>query len=276
MLPKTIDFSLNVRGMPNDIIRIACVDCTIAEFSEMEAILNPLDFEYNNRGISIRTEQLDWIFNEIKEDTDTLFFFNKTRIILHEAKIRNFLKDGGSVMLLSDLAQSDVDGPVGSLFNLTWGAPTGSPPRTFHDIYDAKNISHFIAKYYANLTGKYLENVPSDTFSAFNANSIIAVGDTKTIIRNTGTRAFVRANFDIEKSWGRSVWFSDYTRLNHNDSDTRTIDNALKASLMWASGEYYSMDTVKKYPAPVHFKSSIIIYDTDTYIFELIVWRAFF
>ncbi len=273
MLPKTVDFSLNVKGIPNDIIRVSCVDCSVGQLSEMEAIFNPLDFEYSNRKISIRTERLDLVMENIREDTDTLFFFDKTKVVQHEAKIRDFLKSGGSVILLSDLAESDVNGPIGSIFNLSWSG-RGTSPGTFYDIYDGRNLSHFVAKYYANISGKYLENVQADTFTFYGSN-MVALNDKRTIV-NSMPVAYVRTNFDIENYDGRSVWFADYIRLNHNTTTTKATDDLLKASLMWASGESYSLDTIKKTPAPVHFKSSIIINDGDTYIFELIVWRAFF
>ena len=40
-----------------------------------------------------------------------------------------------------------------------------------------QNISYSVAKYYANISGKNLENVPSDVFSAFNAITSIALAN---------------------------------------------------------------------------------------------------
>ena len=45
---------------------------------------------------------------------------------------------------------------------------------------------------------------------------------------------------------------------------------------MWASGEKFKLDIIKKEPAPVNFRTGILVFDKDVYTVELIVWRIYF
>lgn len=275
MLSKTIDFSLEVRGIPNGIIYIACVDCTDTEKGELLKILNTTEFQYRGRNISVRVEQLQLAINPIPSDTNILFFFDKTKIPAYQSSISAFLKSGGSVFLLSDLAQADVEGVIGNVFNLTWAGIADPGDTRFDDIYNASKVSHFAAKYYANTTGRNLPDILTESFSVFNNNGVAAAGDDKNIAVEQG-RAFVRADPAAVNGTGRTVWFSDYLRTDHSNGPTRRVDNLTKATIMWASGERFRLDVVEKTPAPVHFKTSVFVFDEDTYIADLIVWRIFF
>lgn len=278
MLPKTVDFSITVRGIPNDIIRVACVDCSAGDLSEMQTILAPVDFNYNSRNISIRTEALAWTLNDLNEETDVLFFFDSTRVILYQSKIRNFLDSGGSVVLLSDIPnQNNLTTPIATIFNLTWQSGSSGSPGTFYDIYNSRNNSHYIAKYFASVNGTYPENIASRQFTVFHSSNINLSRDMRDAIQDNGLKfAFARAVSGAYNNHGRAVWINDYTRLNHGLAATKGTDQLVKAAVMWASGESYSMDDLPKQPPPVNFKSSILVYDGDLYIFELRIWRAFF
>jgi len=46
MLPKTVDFSIEVSGIPGKTINIVCVDCNQANMDDLSAILDPRDFSY--------------------------------------------------------------------------------------------------------------------------------------------------------------------------------------------------------------------------------------
>ncbi|HLC67652.1 MAG TPA: hypothetical protein VJI12_02095 [archaeon] len=271
LLPGTVDFSINVRGIPNDIIRVACVDCSSAAMNEFALILNGTEFKYNGRPISIRPETIDLASNDIKDGTNVLFFFDKTKIQTYRVKEEAFIRGGGSVFLLSNLNQTDVTGYMGGIFNLTW-AGAASQNAVFYGT--TENVSHFVAKYYANITSRNLGDI-ADTFTVFGSNGV--ANDRKTVIVGVdGIRSYVRANYEVNRTTGRAVWFSDYTRSDHSNANTAAIDRLLKATLMWASGESYSMDTAKKVAAPQHFTSEIEIFDKDSYIFEITVWRIFF
>ncbi|MFA4819995.1 MAG: hypothetical protein WC613_03500 [Candidatus Aenigmatarchaeota archaeon] len=276
MLPQTVDFSLEVSRTVNDIINIVCVDCTNDDVNELKVILNPLDFSYKERNISIRVQPLAMATNSVPADTNILFFFNKVLIKTYESKINSTLSNGGSVVLLSDLTQQDVQGTIGTMFNLTW-LGTSSSTAEFDDVYDGSKVSHYVARYYANNFKKNLPDIAADTFT-FHYSSVRTENDLKNIAKTPGpnSNAFVRANYDIVNSNGRSVWISDYTRTDHNDISTKATDNLTKASVMWASGEKFKLDMTKKYPAPVNFRTGIIVFDGDVYAVELIVWRIYF
>jgi hypothetical protein len=210
--------------------------------------------------------------SKIPEDTNILFFFDKTKISTYGMKINVFLENGGSVVLLSDLTQNDVNGTLASIFNLTWTGNTGQPGK-LDDIYNASKLSHYIARYYANISVRHLANTEGDTFVAFSPTGVGVNNDNRDIIKTDNGRLYARGNIN---GTGRTLWFSDYNRADHSENNTRMVDRLFKSSIMWASGERFNLDLIKKTPAPVHFKSSIFVYDEDTYIVELTIWRIFF
>jgi len=271
LLQTTVDFSISVRGIPNDIIRVACVDCSSAAMNELSLILNRTEFEYNNRHVSIRTETVNLGSEDVKDGTNLLFFFDKTKVETYRVKAEMFMKNGGNLFLLSNVNQADADGYIGGIFNLTW-VGAASQDAVFYSNYE--NVSHFVAKYYANISGQNIGDL-DDVFTVFASNGIGS--DRKTVVAGIdGVRAYVRANYEVNRTAGRAVWFSDYTRSDHTNANTIAVDKLLKAALMWASGEHYSMDVVKKTAAPEHFTSEVQIFDKDTYTVELTVWRVFF
>ncbi|HLD39501.1 MAG TPA: hypothetical protein VJB05_04285 [archaeon] len=277
MLPKTVDFSFEVSGTVNNIINIVCVDCTSGDVDELKAIMNPLEFDYKERKISIRVQSLTLSINAVPSDTNILFFFNKNLITTYESKINSTLSNGGSIVLLSDITQQDVQGTIGKLFNLTWSSPVSATSK-FDDLYDGRKVSHNVARYYANISGKNLADISTVDFTVFHASNVKADNDFKNIAKPAGinSNAFVRANYNIVNANGRSVWISDYTRTDHNDRFTKAIDNLTKASVMWASGEKFKLDIIKKDPAVVNFRTGILVFDKDVYVVELIVWRIYF
>ncbi len=270
MLPKTVEYSVRVKGVPNAVIFVACVDCTGSEESELLAILNTTEFSYGERHISIRVENISLANQAPPEETDVLFFFDKNKVNTYSAKIDRLLSAGGSAFLLADLDGSETE-YIMHIFNITPGS-SGSGPAFFPYVYGG-NISHYVAKYYANVTERYIADVAADSFS-FHASFADAGNDGRDIV--SGGRAFARANYEINKTKGRAVWFGDYTRSDHSLPETKRVDNLLKAAIMWVSGEDYSMDILEKNPAPVNFKSSIMIFDEDLYTIELTLWRVFY
>ena len=91
MLPKTVDFSFEVSGTVNNIINIVCVDCTSGDVDELKAIMNPLEFDYKERKISIRVQSLTLSINAVPSDTNILFFFNKNNRVFIESNIRTVI-----------------------------------------------------------------------------------------------------------------------------------------------------------------------------------------
>ncbi|MBI4174561.1 MAG: hypothetical protein HY517_02860 [Candidatus Aenigmarchaeota archaeon] len=271
MLPKTVDFSIEVKGIPNSVIYLVCADCSAGQASELTDIFNKTDFQYKNRNISIRIDDVDLLTEPLPADTNMLFFFDKAKIAQHEVKINESLAKGISVFLLSDLVQADVEGRIGKMFNLTWVGTSGQPGR-FDDVLNASKVSHYAARYYANLSGKYIYDVQAESFTAFNPSGVRAESDASDVIKTDSGRAHVRA----KQGTGRTLWFSDYNRASHQNPNTIAADRLVKSAVMWASGERFKLDLIKKNPAPVHFKSTIFVHDEDTYSVELTIWRIFF
>ncbi len=272
ILPKTVDFSIDVEGLPNKIIYISCVDCSQVQLDDLSAILTPKDFAYKGQNISIRVENLSLGTSPINENTNTIFFFDKNKISTYSNQINGFLNASGSVFLFGDLTQSDVNGTIADIFNLSWAGNTGQPG-VFDDVYNSSKISHNAARYFANLSGRHLANVENEDFVAFIPSGVAAGNDNRDIIRTDNGRTYARGN---HKNKGRAVWFGDYNRANHSSNNTLEVDRLMKSTIMWASGEKFKLDLVKKTPAPIHFKSSIFVNDEDTYIVELTIWRVFF
>lgn len=280
MLPKTMDFSMEVSGIPNDIIYISCVDCSTGEFTqEIIKILSPLNFQYKNRNISIRIDSLPLDNTSIPSETNILFFFDKQKIIDYHTKISTFLDSGGSIFLLSDLTQSDVQGIIGNVFNLTWAGTTSQSAR-FEDIFNTNKVSHYTGRYYANLTNRTFESAANVNFpvdvTGFHQNGVLANNDAKNIVVTSDLRAYARANFTTLNNKRRSVWFADYNRANHDALTTKSIDNLVKSAIMWDSGERFKIDVIKKELAPVHSKTGVFVFGGDTYLVELAIWNVFF
>jgi len=225
------------------------------------------------KNTSIRIEPLVLATQNIPESTNMLFFFDKTKISAYQTKINDFLNASGGVFLFANLDAGDVGNTsVGNTFGLVWGDITNLPGR-FGNVYDASLPGHFVARYYANISTRHLQDVQSETFTAFLPTGISGQNDQRNVVRTDNDRAYVRTN---EVGQGRTVWFQDYARSDHDNQFTKQIDNLTKASIMWASGERSKLDMIKKTPAPVNFKSSIFVYDGDNYIIELTIWRIFF
>ena len=277
MLPKNVDFSIEVSGIPNDIIYVSCVDCPSSD--ELVAMLSPLNFQYKNRNISMRIDPLTLSSTSIPSETNILFFLDKQGIIDYHAKIDVFLNNGGSIFLLSDLTQSDVQGVIGNIFNLSWTGNTAQSAH-FEDVFNPNKTSHYAARYYANLTNRTLESTASVNFpvdaSGFHQNGVLANSDEKNIVVTNDQRAYARSNFTALNNKGRSVWFADYNRADHNAPTTKAIDSLVKAAIMWDSGERFKLDVIKKEPAPIHVKTGIFVFGEDPYLVELTVWNVFF
>ncbi len=277
ILPKTIDFSVNVKGIPNNIIYVGCVSCGYTDLLELNTILDPLDFTYKGRPTSIRITNVST--DDIPEETNIVFFFYKLDIEPNKIPIENFVEDGGTVILLSNLAQADIEGYIGQLFNLTWAGIIGSDTAIFYEVFDPGNVSHYAARYYAGVNQTDLVDMTAVQFNGFNSNGVLAIGDGKDMMSGldpVNRKTYVRARGNAINGNGRAIWFGDYVRVDHNSTNTRKIDDLLKSAVMWGSGESYSLDTVTKTPAPIHFASNMIIFDNDPYVFELILWRVFY
>jgi hypothetical protein len=275
---RSTEFSAEVSGIPNPIIYLGCASCSPQEKANIEDMLNPLIFNYKGRTIEIRVEQVDP--SVYRQDTDIMLFtsFSKLNQYYPSQKvlIDRFLQNGGTVFLLGDLTQNNISTMNSYLrddiFGFQWDGSGGATAAGKLDGYDnPTKITYNIAKYYENIS-----SYPVDT-SIGGFNTTGATGDVnrikydslKTVLETANKKfSFIHANRNINGN-GRAIWIAG------NDGSV-WVKNLTKAAVMWASGERYKMDAgVNRIPGPVNRKASIIIYDGDTYKFEITTWNLF-
>jgi hypothetical protein len=256
MMPITVDYSIQIKGIPNPVIFVGC-NCTQAEIDTLKSYLQPLDFKYKDRSISMRIE-FDNI-NNIRNETNVLVVFGYKNLNPFSQKLSKFLERDGTIMMIGDLTNETEDGYMNTTFGLKWVGGTRSNTGTFFDP-DNENITSFrIAKYYSNLTGA----AASFTFAG-----AAAIGMDKRTVVTDGTYSLVKVNGEIVNGHGRAVWMADPNK------DKQT-SNMTKAVMMWASGESFKMDTTSKTPAQKNFKSSAVVFGSDPYEIILTVWKVF-
>jgi hypothetical protein len=260
---RTIDFSVTIKGIPNAKIYVGC-NCTQADINRLVGILSPLTFNYKNRVLEILIREE--LIENITEVTNVIFIFGYKNLTPVQSQINNFLIRGGTIFVLGDLTQDQAnDGIFNTIFGLNWsGTGTPSVDANFYDTSNPENVSFYISKYFANISG-----LPKNTtFNRFNSNRISS-GKNTIIVDSSGGFSYARVNKNIIYGNGRAVWMSDYS-----SGDTKT-NNLTKALVMWSSGEEYKMDTYKKTVPITYTESGFIIYDQDPYQFIITVWKIF-
>ena len=267
MLPESLDFSVEIIGIPNPIIYIGC-DCSDAEITELENMLIPLRFVYENRQIEIRIKKES--IDNIDPRTNIHFMFGYTNLNPHKEKVEEFLLDGGTMFMFSNLSKDHVeDGVLNETFGLEWKGTAGSSTGKFYKSDDVSKVSHRIEDYFLNIGGDADEF--AFTFNPATENKIDY--DEKTIIRDSNDRiSHVKVN---ELTRGRTVWFADY---NHADEG---VNNLTKAVVLWASGERYRMDPAYKDSMIERLKTIKIPYTEASYLIpnyevRLKSWSVFY
>lgn len=265
VLPKNVGFSMEVSGIPNPVIFIGC-NCTQTEINDLENRLDPLDFSYKGRNISIRVENVQ--ITDIRPETNILFIFGYKDLGLLKNSINDFLEGGGTIFMFADLTQDVVnDGVINSTFNLSWEGTAMLGSGTFLDSSNPDRVSFRIKKYYDNISD-------DGSLAFYNFHTLLASypvnrirTDTKTVIIDDQGLSIVKTNSGVEKGSGRTVWFAKY---DGNDND-----ELLKSMIMWASGERFNLDMQPKTFGKKNVKMKTFIYDRDPYIFSLTLWNIF-
>ncbi len=280
MFPSTLDFSIEVTGIANPKIYVAC-NCTPDDFNDIRNILQPLSFYYKQRRIEILVDTTS--LSPIKEGSDVLLFMDYVNLNANKDEINAFLDNGGTVFFFTSLSQPEVeDGFLNETFGLAWTSSAAGSTGTFATTTDPKNHSTRFFRYYDNITEDFFADASPLAFEKFSPGTNIETGYGTVVIDGDFSNAYVKAFDSIgTRGSGRFVWFNSYDSTV-NDNETIIMNNLLKASIMWASGERFSMD----FPAPraqpekrvqVHY---IVTNSNDLYFepFEVIltVWRIFF
>jgi hypothetical protein len=259
IMPITLGYSVQVNGIPNPVIYIGC-NCTQADMNTLQNLLAPHSFTYKGRNIELRFE-FEGI-DSIRNETNILAVFGYTDLNQSAQKLSRFMERDGTIMIIGDLTQAQVnDGYINNTFGLKWVSGSRTNSGSFYNSADEELTSFRVAKYYSEITGA------SDNFG-FSGSATIEV-DYRTVVADENTAfSLVKINRDVAKGHGRTVWMA----TPDNDQQTRDM---LKASVMWASGETFRLDTSAKTPAPNRFQSSAIVYDSDPYEVVLTVWKVF-
>jgi hypothetical protein len=273
LFPASIDYSIEVYSMPPPEIYVGC-NCTTADRLSLENLIEgTLEYKGRNVRIIVDDEQL----NNIRPETNIIFFMNYRNLSEDMQYVNSFLDRGGGIILLSDLTKTQAEDPVlNSTFGLKWlGTPSSTPGTFLHNDF-ASNRTY---NYYDNIT-PLMTDIPNKfSFMYFSASNGIGVDEKTAIVDSTGTHSFVKINYNLgQTKKGRSVWFANYAKIN-NDNKTIIINNLLKSTIMWSSGEHFKMDEFQKTLPEKYSKIHYIVAGDSVFEpFEvvIIVWRVFF
>lgn len=276
MLPKTVDFSVTISGIPNPVIKIACV-CTAAEKSSLISRMAPLTFPYKSRTLEIRIDNGN--LNDMADSNANILFFPAYRTFTssERATLRTFLQKG-TLFMLADLEQSQInDGVMDQLFGLSWGT-LGAANGVFADIDNLGAASYRISRYYFTLGGGRNDIFTPKIPPVLTKNKITV--DDRTIVGHPSglpQTSLVKIN---QPSIGRTVWFVNYNPTLPPANPNTEMARLFKASMLWASGERYRMDPQFKIipPAQTYKQYNYIgvLDGFEPFEISLKIWNIFF
>jgi len=292
MLPATTGFSVEVVGIANPDIYIAC-NCTDAETNELRTMLEPSVFTYRGRAIEIFVDSTP--LNPIRSGTNVLVLRDYANLSAEWSPVSAFLDGGGTVFLFTDLSEPEVADPIlNRTFGLQWSDQPLQHPERFANITNPASASTQIYRYFDNLTPVYYNDVTRGEFSDFFTPPVFYIAaDGESVIsdqyRSVATmngqelkpgNSFVKGKTNLGVTGrGRFVWFSSYQRLDPDKNQTKQMDGLFKAAVLWASGERFSLDAAPKTRADQRLQVRYLVAGSDTFEpFEIVltIWRIFF
>ncbi len=284
-LPSTVDFSVEVSGIPNPAIKVLCA-CTDAQQSTIAARMSPLTFVYKKRTIEIRISNGDYGADgdlqklvESNPDADVLLFYGYQSLAPEKSLLQNFLENG-TVFMLSDLYQTQAeDGVMDDLFGLSWDETlSSSPSGDFADRENMRKTSYRIFRYYTELGGDRTDNFA--VFAATVGKNQIRLDENTIVGYPLGnpqemTGSLVKIN--RAGSRGRTVWFADYDSAG---AEGAKINRLLKGAILWASGERFGMDPrFKIVPSSYDFSQHSyvdVLDNSEPFLITLKIWNVFY
>jgi hypothetical protein len=151
LLPKSIEYSVEVYGIPNPQINIAC-NCTDSEIDLLKDILQPQTFLFKNREIDLRINKTSLLY--IDPRANVLLIFGYKNLSDYMLKLNDFLENGGTLFIVTDLNEAQTnDGVFNDIFGLEWdesGGPNPHPEKLFFNTTDPSKKSYKIADYFVN------------------------------------------------------------------------------------------------------------------------------
>ncbi|MBI2971223.1 MAG: hypothetical protein HYY37_02265 [Candidatus Aenigmarchaeota archaeon] len=285
MLPETVDFSVEVRGIPNPVIRIGC-NCTTEETQKLKDMLYSTAFGYKKRNIMLVVTN-DSLDNLAYAPIDVVVFFGYRQFdAANRSYLSNFLANGKTLFMLADLKENEVkDGFIGPLFGLSW-RPQGCGGNNGNGRFpeSQENPSSYAFKvrnYFANISGLDANTV----FKKFNTQSngdganCITVDETTAIESSNGRFSYLKLNITVSGK-GRTAWMAHYTPDEDEENAAEVLSNLTTASIMWASGEQFLLDppfkTVPKVQRSVSYHHIGVLDGYETFATRVMVWRIFY
>lgn len=260
MLSRSVDFSIDVEGIPNPIILVACADCNPTDEQNLKDLLSPLQFYYKNRSIEIRVETSD--LNDFARNVTlvkpNILFVHGAYIpdlISKKLSVRKFLQNGGSVFIYGNLANNNyVNDPfITELLNATYTDPDGTRNFVFTDAQNPSNVSYKINKYYLDISN---ETFITNDFENVTSTNVV-LKDVKSVFGNNNGKSVIYANTQVSLN-GKAIFFGPMNR-------DKSVGNLLKASLMWGS-ERYNFDCTVLGPQQCIPKTPAKIYNELKYL----------
>ena len=148
MLSGPTGFSVEIVGLPNDIIYISCL--SEEDRDKLTYMLQPTKFLFNGRSIEFRISNISDIdINKIDPRTNIIFIFNYQQ--LDKEKINKILESKKSIFMISELDENQInDGIMNEIFGLKYNSGSDQIA-TFYNTTDPSKISYKIAKYFSSI-----------------------------------------------------------------------------------------------------------------------------
>ena len=257
-LPKTTGYSVSVYNIPSHNIYIGTLS------NDDEIMLRSVignEIKYRDRQIFLYVKNMTMA--DIDPKTKIIFIYGYTNLNPYKTTINNFLDRGGTIILISSLAQNQVnDGILNETFGLAWGG-SGSGSGNLYNGDITKAASYKISNYFQNIS-----SFSKSTSFDFDGASSIQV-DEKTVIKSSfGSNSYVKINEHVTRYGnGKTVWMADYTSRNEENE-------LLKALILWGS-EDFKMDLYDKKIPDEYTKVFYAGGGAEPFLFELTIWNIF-
>ncbi len=277
LLPDTVDFSVDIVGIPNAEIFIGC-NCSEQEISDLKQKilkLNPDDIVYfKDRSITIKVKNES--INNIDPRTNILFLFDYEDLTPNRPFIDPFLSRGGTIFMFGRINPNPVDINLREIFGLEEVLPGGPETAEFYDVLSPANVSFKIFDYFMGLDGK-----PDQRFGIFDGDKIKV--DDRSVIVSSPLRgiSYAKVNYNISANGkGRAVWIGNYDYAKTTDPLDPEFNTSklVTALVLWASGESYSLDPVPKALPDVFYEYKYlgVLNGSETFGIRLKAWRVFY
>ncbi len=159
LLPSTVNFLIEVDGLPKPLIKIAC-NCTQSEKDKLQKMLHTtysLSQPVHFKGMKIRFQilnetSLDEILKHDEQwnDIDVITFFRFQDLSSYERRIQKYLERGKGLILVSDIDSSDLNSFYSKIFNLSWSSSATAVVENY-SFSDGQRFKERLEDYFVHL-----------------------------------------------------------------------------------------------------------------------------